>query len=139
MRACRECLQSKPLDSFRVTKGRHRHECRECERLHARTRWAALPDDKKKSKSPAKAREYQLKAKYGITPEDYNSLFAAQGGVCAVCSRPQGRLHVDHDHSGGAVRGLLCGACNRALGLLKDNTGVLASAIRYLNRSKQNV
>ena len=56
-----------------------------------------------------------------------------QNGVCAVCG-VGGKLHVDHDHETGLVRGLLCGSCNRALGLLKDNVDSLKMAIDYLER-----
>jgi len=79
---------------------------------------------------------------YGLTLEDYEALYAIQGGVCAVCSRPESKRHsrsneplqlsVDHDHETGAVRGLLCGACNMALGLLQDEPDRLRAAIEYL-------
>jgi hypothetical protein len=53
----------------------------------------------------------------GFTAEDYDRLLAAQGGGCAICKAPPKtrRLHVDHDHKTGAVRGLLCHRCNRGL------------------------
>ena len=53
----------------------------------------------------------------GVTVEQYDALLAAQGGGCAICGNPPKtrRLHVDHDHKTGRVRGLLCHRCNRAL------------------------
>jgi Recombination endonuclease VII len=56
-------------------------------------------------------------AQLGITDADYEALLAAQGGGCAICGNPPKtrRLHVDHDHKTGKVRGLLCHRCNRAL------------------------
>jgi hypothetical protein len=56
-------------------------------------------------------------AQLGITDDDYEALLAAQGGGCAICGNPPKtrRLHVDHDHKTGKVRGLLCHRCNRAL------------------------
>lgn len=53
----------------------------------------------------------------GVTDEQYERLLAAQGGGCAICgATPKTRrLHVDHDHKTGAVRGLLCYRCNRFL------------------------
>lgn len=70
-----------------------------------------------------------LKCRYGITSDTYKELLAQQQGVCAVCSRPEtskqdGKIRslaVDHDHKTGKVRGLLCKACNLAIGLLNDN------------------
>jgi len=73
---------------------------------------------------------------YGITAEDYDAMFSSQGGTCAICKRSQTkRLHVDHDHSTGAVRGLLCRACNTAIGMFEDDTERLRNAITYLEAS----
>lgn len=90
-----------------------------------------------------------LKKKYGLEPGGYEARLAEQGGVCAICSQPEMlmdettgltlRLAVDHDHETGEVRGLLCNNCNRALGLLKDSTTVLAAAIRYLLKRSQTI
>ena len=83
-------------------------------------------------------------ARYGMTAECYRELLEAQGGGCALCGatsadgktyatttepRP---LNVDHDHATGEVRGLLCSACNMALGLLKDDSARLLRAVDYL-------
>lgn len=81
-----------------------------------------------------------LKA-YGITIEQYDALFFLQDGLCAICHRPESRvqqgrakrLHIDHDHRSGRVRGLLCAACNNGIGLLQDDPAVVASALDYLN------
>jgi hypothetical protein len=56
-------------------------------------------------------------AQLGVSDADYEALLAAQGGGCAICGNPPKtrRLHVDHDHKTGKVRGLLCHRCNRAL------------------------
>lgn len=83
---------------------------------------------------PEWSRRKHLKRKYGITIEQYDEMFRSQGGVCAVCERPQQRrrLNVDHNHITGAVRGLLCDHCNIGLGKLKDNPGLLLAALNYL-------
>jgi hypothetical protein len=62
---------------------------------------------------------------------------AAQDYVCAVCKRDpeKGHLHVDHDHVTGKVRGLLCGACNRTLGLTSESPERLRALAEYLERS----
>lgn len=78
-----------------------------------------------------------LARRYGMTIEQYDAMSEAQGGVCAICKRePEGtsrwgRLHVDHDHDTGEIRGLLCAPCNTALGKFKT-TEVLMAAIAYL-------
>jgi hypothetical protein len=76
--------------------------------------------------------------RYGITPDDYDALLEYQGGGCAICgiTTPQtGRtyLHVDHDHDSDEVRGILCSACNTALGSFKDSRELLDRAIEYLD------
>lgn len=73
-------------------------------------------------------RDANLKALYGISLTQYERLLEQQGGVCAICGRPPRTrpvLDVDHDHLNGLVRGLLCGNCNRAVGLLDEDPGTL--------------
>lgn len=80
-------------------------------------------------------RENQLKRKYGITIEEYDGILEAQEHGCAICGGTNvdgRRLHVDHDHITGRVRGLLCFACNSALGQFKDDPVRLSQAITYL-------
>lgn len=71
---------------------------------------------------------------------DYHGLLSRQGGGCAICHAvPEGRQHhIDHDHESGMIRGLLCGPCNMALGLFKDDVGRLEAAIHYLNQSRKS-
>lgn len=77
-----------------------------------------------------------LKHKYGLTDGDYLEMFEAQGGLCAICSRPPEpeKLFVDHDHATGLVRQLLCRHCNSALGFLRDDVDTARAAIEYLKR-----
>jgi len=87
------------------------------------------------SKNPQQAREYQLKKTYGISLSDYNSRLNAQGAVCAICheKEPTGRaLAVDHQHSTGHVRGLLCSRCNNGLGCFRENATLFGRAVMYL-------
>ena len=94
-----------------------------------------------KNHQQGKDRIYDRHARktYGITIEDYRALELAQNGRCAICGGPptgRGRLHLDHDHVTGRVRGLLCSACNTGLGGLKDDPSLLHAAIDYLERCK---
>ena len=82
-------------------------------------------------------RRYRYLKKYGITVEQYDEMFAAQEGKCAICEREdEGRgrefLHIDHCHDTGRVRGLLCFFCNSGLGKFRDDPKLLLRAIDYL-------
>lgn len=83
----------------------------------------------------AKARrKSNYKKRYGITVEQYDQLFEYQGGRCAICNKTSTKkLNVDHDHNTGEIRGLLCGNCNKALGLFDDAIEALQAAIDYLS------
>lgn len=87
------------------------------------------------------SRRTHLKRKYNMTLEEYNVMFENQNGVCEVCGEPEGCsrntfLAVDHCHETNEIRGLLCTNCNRALGLLKENTETLNKMIEYLKKRK---
>lgn len=77
--------------------------------------------------------------RYGITFENYSDLLEKQDHKCAICkatesgnSRTNGNLFVDHCHTTGKVRGLLCSKCNHAIGLLNDDVDLLQKSILYL-------
>lgn len=78
--------------------------------------------------------------RYGLSSIDYESMYEAQGGGCAICGREDSGvvnrqlLCVDHDHDTGEVRGLLCDSCNNGLGRFKDSPELLMSALQYLQR-----
>lgn len=87
-------------------------------------------------------REQIMFQRYGILAEEYNDLIVNQGGVCKICGSlpPQNKkLDIDHCHSTGIVRGLLCNSCNRGLGYFKDNVNFLQKAQEYLNESTKNI
>lgn len=84
-------------------------------------------------------REWSLSKKYKITGADYIQIYESQGGVCKICNlkSEHKRLAVDHSHSTGEVRGLLCENCNRGLGMFKDNKVLLQNAIAYLSYEEE--
>jgi hypothetical protein len=99
---------------------------------------------------PGSTKENNLR-KFNITPQQYDEMLAKQNGGCAICGRKNNQLKkgredsfcVDHDHQccagtrscGSCIRGLLCHACNQAIGLLKDSTKILDAAKIYLERT----
>jgi hypothetical protein len=93
-----------------------------------------------RGKNKRASKSIDLKKMYGITMDQYEAMEAAQGGVCAICNDPPGgrykNLAVDHCHSTGKVRGLLCGSCNRALGFFRDDTDAIQRAVEYLIRNR---
>lgn len=102
-----------------------------------RRRYRATPNGKRATL------RYWLKRNYGITLETFEEMERAQSGKCAICNRiPSGeghtnnRLHVDHDHTSGVVRGLLCRDCNLGLGHFGENIDRLLGAVAYLKAGR---
>ncbi|MBE1597221.1 endonuclease VII domain-containing protein [Streptomyces stelliscabiei] len=74
--------------------------------------------------------------KYGLALGEYDRMLEQQGGGCAICKQPcarERRLSVDHCHSTGRVRGLLCQNCNAAIGMLKEDVALFFRAVNYLS------
>lgn len=86
-----------------------------------------------------------LKKKYGLTIDQYNEMLKLQNNRCKICNQKETatdykykkirRLAVDHCHETSKIRGLLCSACNTAIGLLKHDEKLLDSAIKYLRET----
>lgn len=146
---CVECGLSKPATEFhreaaRAT-GRNRR-CKDCRnainrahvakdrarRQESMLRWRAENPER----YAQSVRAYTLRS-YGLSLEDYDRLHAEQGGVCAICGDEEKdgwSLSVDHCHSTGRVRGLLCRRCNVGLGLMRDRPDLLRLAADYLQQ-----
>lgn len=75
-----------------------------------------------------------LEKRYGLTKEAFLQLYESQAGGCAICGAPHA-LCVDHCHSTGVVRGLLCDSCNNGLGRFRDNPDSLRKAAEYLEKA----
>lgn len=78
-------------------------------------------------------RIWKWKAKYGLSLEEYQELYDKQKGRCASCGKKR-KLVVDHCHTSGKVRALLCGGCNTALGMLEENPELLERLASYIRR-----
>jgi hypothetical protein len=87
-------------------------------------------------------RRYTIKKRYGLSIEDFERMITAQNYKCAICGEDprdyiysdprKQKLHIDHCHTTGKVRALLCNGCNRALGLINENIEKAKSLVRYL-------
>lgn len=93
--------------------------------------------------SKQRARELHLLTTYGLSIDDYNAMLESQGGACAICRRKPEQvkskvsvLVVDHCHSSGKVRALLCYTCNYGLGQFADNPDLLKAATAYIEAHK---
>jgi hypothetical protein len=90
--------------------------------------------------NPENSKHSELKRYYGITLVQYEEMWLQQDGLCKICNQPETNiirgkllhLSVDHDHTTGKIRGLLCHHCNKALGGFKDSPDLLQRAINYL-------
>jgi hypothetical protein len=91
-----------------------------------------------------KDRKYTLKKRYGVCIDEYEKKIIELGNRCEICnddpsldetkSKNHKMLHVDHDHSTGKVRGLICNGCNRALGFINDNIDKARNLVKYLEK-----
>lgn len=126
---CSRCGESKAVESFyasKTSKNGYQSWCKVCYKTKrsAESEW---------NRGYA-AWKHGLKSKFNMTPDDYFEMLGSQHGVCAICYKSDGnrRLAVDHDHSSGEIRGLLCRNCNVGLGHFKDDTEIMTRAILYI-------
>ena len=134
-KTCKKCGVEKPVVDFHKDTTQldgMRSACKACVNTHRR--------EYAKTHPKPKTINYHyswLKYRYAVSPEQYDALYKAQGGVCAVCGKPEKlpdgrRLAVDHDHITGSVRGLLCGNCNRGIGNFHDDPETIRRALAYV-------
>lgn len=125
MKRCPDCGETKTLEDFPRNKnskdGRHTY-CKPCHNARGRETIQRLHGN---------SRHYHLKRRYGIGADEFDELVRLQGGVCAICGRPDPE-HVDHSHETGAVRGILCFNCNGGLGQFRDSIDALVAAASYV-------
>jgi len=129
MKLCNKCLTEKDESEFpkNGTQGLYSC-CKKCKKDYDKVHNSS-PDRKKKLQN------YSLKKLYGISVKEKNELKEAQGNRCIICnkwfSKPED-AHVDHDHSTGRIRGILCRRCNRVLGFVEESKVILEKMINYL-------
>lgn len=144
-RQCKKCKLVLPLRKFHLIKDRgqvrgRRYTCKRCHRARTVLWRKAHPEE------CVRQRRRDDLRKYGLTLTAHQRMYDLQKGLCAICDRPETgkdrwgktrRLAIDHDHATGQVRQLLCGNCNKTLGLCYDNPGILERAAAYLRKHQQ--
>lgn len=94
--------------------------------------WSTANPDKKEELG-----ERSRLKKYGLTKDQYLCLLKKQGELCRICQKPFGtRIHIDHDHVTGRIRGLLCHNCNVGMGHFQDKAQLLRAAVAYLEEEE---
>lgn len=81
--------------------------------------------------NPEKIRRARRKFKYGLTDEDYKQMMTEQQGLCKIC-KVEPATNIDHCHTTGKVRGILCANCNCGIGYLRDSPEIMRNAVAYL-------
>ena len=166
MKKCSRCQVEKPHEEFYKHKGRNdgiddscvvckkaarrTPHAKELARARAKIRWSR-PDQQELNRKRSRDFRYSekgqvyilkdyLRRNYNLTIQQYNKMFADQGGCCAICKKHETefkkRLSIDHDHITGEVRELLCQFCNTSLGNFDDNEDRLMEAVNYLRKHK---
>ena len=140
-RVCTQCNEEKQVSEYRSRGGSLSHllksHCNKCLYKNHRN-WV--------ENNPDKVATYREKdswtlakrvARYGLSPEEFINKYDEQGKLCGICKEEMDLVDsaIDHNHSTGSFRGILCKQCNRALGMFKDNEVLLNNAIKYLRKN----
>lgn len=156
MKTCARCSTPRVPSEFGKDKGTKdglRSWCRPCDRAYSKQRYDADPQKHRDqlarsyAKDPERRKKYlrdwRLRTLYDVTADWWDETLASQGGGCAICGAEDAgggskhekrRLMVDHSHETGKARGLLCSACNLAIGSMKDSPERLEKAASYLRK-----
>jgi hypothetical protein len=155
---CKTCKSEKPIQEFHITqkagykgtdgyvrtKTLYKTSCKVCEREKQLQKYHNLPTEKQRkrrsnntSNNPEYRKAYKLKNKYGLTTEEFSAMVLNQDNKCKICGDEMSPPQVDHNHSTGKVRSLLCRACNTSLGLLREDPQILRNMISYIHDNLQ--
>ena len=128
---CPNCEQTFPIDKFGNNRSSYDGFTGYCKSCHA------TKGRESRIRNWGSSRHHHLVRKYGITAVEADALLEKQDGVCAICQKIPDAIsgaswHIDHDHSTGEVRGVLCHHCNTALGNFFDDLTIIGRAMNYL-------
>ena len=137
MKKCSKCQIEKEVKFFNTRNSKTdklQSYCKKCAKEDRSKRY--LLD---RENAIANQRRINIFNKYGITEKEYNTMLELQNGKCAICGSKEIKrkgakyFNIDHCHSTGKVRGLLCHDCNIILGKLNDDIGMCKKIISYLS------
>lgn len=142
---CIDCSEWKKLIDFHKHKGkpfRVNVYCKDCANQRARKNHKEnrAPGTEGQKAYRRSLREFYYKRVYGITLDQYEEMLASQDDKCAICIKPIGyaegpaKAHLDHNHTTGAIRQILCVCCNKGIGYLQEDERILENAIAYLRK-----
>ncbi|MCK9543603.1 MAG: endonuclease VII domain-containing protein [Novosphingobium sp.] len=130
---CSKCKVPKDLNEFhkrKSSKDGYDHHCKECTNARHRNKYHNDSEYKERKK------RYSIKRNYNLSDKQLDELYSI--GHCQICKTKlieKKKMYIDHNHTTGEVRGLLCSNCNTILGLCNDNISILQSAISYLKKN----
>lgn len=134
--SCSCCKETKDSSLFPKANGKTRGYawvCKKCKIAKRKQKQASMsPED-----WALQNRQYWLKSQYNISLEQYNEMLRSQKHKCKICQKDETEvfkqtLYVDHNHTTGQVRGLLCHPCNAGLGHFRENQDLLDAAKQYI-------
>lgn len=140
LRTCNRCGESKSESDFPRRSGdRLRSECKSCRNAYMRD-YYQRPGVKEKqharvARNPRRKEQRKkahVKARFGISLAEYEDFRREHPETCPLCRKRPARA-VDHDHTTGVLRGVLCDPCNLVLGLVEDDVDTLRRMFLYLS------
>ena len=137
LHTCPQCLTEKGVEEIVFNNQGNPGWCKPCKTKNSRE-YMRMYRDKHPELSTKNAQRHKLK-RYNITPEEFTLRVMEQGGVCGICGTVPSALFVDHDHTTGKVRGLLCQKCNSGIGFLGDSLEGLEKAVNYLKNNPKEI
>jgi len=160
MKICKSCGEEKDIEDFYNKRNSCKDCVKARASMYQKNNRAKINAKRQKNRvyvyNPEKSKEYakrhrekykeafiytdraKVHNKYKVSEEFIRDLMDEQGGCCSICGcslvNPDSNKNycIDHDHTTGIVRGLLCSSCNCGIGFLKDDINLLHNAIRYL-------
>ena len=140
-KVCNKCSIVKPIDDYYVKKigkkGQKLYQgiCKKCLNAHNLKKYHNESKEQRERRKLLNSHAH-MKRKYGLTTEQFSAMITEQDNRCKICTCEMEDPQIDHNHSTGKIRGLLCKPCNMSLGLLKEDINSLYNMISYINDDK---